>query len=91
MEWWVDDSNSEQRLDIAEEVVELPRPLLESLVQTDRGYYHGEDGLRINPEWLQSPIDGMNEVGFLDSELDMSEYVDNSYLPDGADNEPSIE
>jgi ABC-type nitrate/sulfonate/bicarbonate transport system substrate-binding protein len=91
MEWWQNDDNSEQRLDIAEEVVGLPRPLLESLVQTDRGYYHGEDGFRINTEWVQKPIDGMSEVGFLDSELDMSEYVDNSYLPDTADNEPSIE
>jgi len=91
MEWWKNDDNSEQRLDIAEEVVGLPRPLLESLIQTDRGYYHGEDGFRINANWVQKPIDGMNEVGFLDGEIDMSEYVDNSYLPDAADNEPSIE
>jgi ABC-type nitrate/sulfonate/bicarbonate transport system substrate-binding protein len=91
MEWWTDDSNSEQRLDIAEEVVGLPRPLLESLVQTERGYYHGEDGFSIDPQWLQKPVDGMSEVGFLDDELDMSEYVDNSYLPEAANTEPSFD
>ncbi|USZ73640.1 ABC transporter substrate-binding protein [Natronosalvus halobius] len=91
IEWWKDDDNSETRLDIAEEVVELPRDLLEALVQTDRGYYHGEDGLAIDPEWLQKPIDGMAEVGFLDEEIDMSEYVDNSYLPEEANTEPTIE
>jgi ABC-type nitrate/sulfonate/bicarbonate transport system substrate-binding protein len=90
LEWWQDDSNSEQRLDIAEEVIGLPRPLLSELVQTEKGYYHGEDGLAINPEWVQKPVDGMEEVGFLDSGIDMSQYVDNSYLPDAANNEPSI-
>ncbi|NHN42903.1 ABC transporter substrate-binding protein [Halorubellus sp. JP-L1] len=90
IQWWIDDANSEQRLDIAEEVVGLPRPVLEELVQTEKGYYHGEDGLRINPEWLQKPVDGMAEVGFLDSEIDMGEYVDNSYLPEDANQEPDI-
>jgi ABC-type nitrate/sulfonate/bicarbonate transport system substrate-binding protein len=90
MQWWIDDANSEQRVDIAEEVVGLPRGVLEELVQTEKGYYHGEDGLRINPEWIQKPVDGMAEVGFLDSEIDMSQYVDNSYLPDDANQEPDI-
>jgi ABC-type nitrate/sulfonate/bicarbonate transport system substrate-binding protein len=91
LEWWKDDSNSEQRLDIAEEVIGLPRDLLGELIQTDKGYYHGEDGLAIDANLLQKPVDGMQEVGFLDSSIDMGQYVDNSYLPDAANNQPPIE
>ena len=90
MQWWIDDDNAEQRLDIAEEVIELPRDLLEQLIGTDDGYYHGEDGLRIDPEWIQRPVDGMAQVGFLDEDIDISEYVDNSYLPEDADVEPPM-
>lgn len=90
MKWWKDDANGEKRLDIAEEVVGLPRGVLEQLVQTDRGYYHGEDGLKIDPQWVQRPVDGMREVGFLDSKIDMSKHVDNSYLPEEAATEPTI-
>lgn len=90
MEWWKDPANEEKRLDIAEQVLGLPRDLLAELVQTEQGYYHGEDGLRIDPNWIQKPIDGMQEVGYLDSRIDMKEYVDNSYLPEGANQEPDI-
>lgn len=91
IQWWQNDDNSETRLDIAEEVVGLPREVLEQLVQTEQGYYHGEDGLRIDPERLQAPIDGMYEVGQLDDEIDVGEYVDNSYLPEDANVEPEFE
>lgn len=90
IKWWRDDDNAEKRLDIAEEVIGLPRPLLEQLVQTDRGYYHGEDGLAIDPKWLQQPVDGMARVGYLETELDMAAYVDGSFLPDGADKKPPL-
>lgn len=90
MQWWQDDANADTRIDIAEEVTGLPEGILEQLVQTEAGYYHGEDGLRIDPDWLQAPIDGMHEVGQLDEQLDISQYVDNSYLPNGADVEPDI-
>lgn len=88
MQWWIDDANDEQRLDITEEVIGLPRELLAQLVQTDEGYYHGEDGLLIDPAWIQAPVDGMFEVGFLDEQIDMADHVDNSYLPDEAAVEP---
>ncbi|GAA0253158.1 hypothetical protein GCM10009000_082090 [Halobacterium noricense] len=90
MQWWKDDGNSEKRLDIAEEVVDLPRDILKQLVQTDMGYYHGEDGLDIDAEWLQRPVDGMHEIGFLDSKIDVSKHIDTSYLPDEAATKPSI-
>jgi ABC-type nitrate/sulfonate/bicarbonate transport system substrate-binding protein len=90
VQWWQDDGNSEQRLDIAEQVVGLPRGLLEALVQTDQGYYHGEDGLRIDSETIQVPIDGMQQVGFLEQDINIADYVDNSYLPDAADTEPDL-
>lgn len=90
IQWWANDDNAETRLDIAEEVVGLPRAVLEQLVQTEEGYYHGEDGLGIDPGWVQKPVDGMAEVGFLDEEIDMSEYVDTSYLSDEANTEPDL-
>ena len=90
IQWWVDDANSSTRLDIAEEVVGLPRGVLEQLVQTDNGYYHGEDGLDIDPQWVQKPVDGMQEVGYLDQSLTMADHIDTSFLPDGASNKPDI-
>lgn len=89
LQWWANDDNAEQRLDIATEVIGLDRGVLEPIIATESGYYHGEDGLRIDPAWIQAPIDGMEEVGELDESIDVSEYVDNSYLPDDADVEPS--
>lgn len=90
MNWWTDDGNAETRLDIAEEVVGLPRGVLEQLVQTDDGYYHGEDGLGIDPQWIQQPVDGMAEVGYLEESLTMANYVDTSYLPDEANSRPDL-
>lgn len=90
VKWWRDDANAEKRLDIAEEVIGLPRGLLEQLVQSDRGYYHGEDGLAIDAKWLQKPVDGMREVGYLNRDLDVSEYVDGSYLPKEANTKPPL-
>ena len=90
IKWWRDAANEKKRLDIAEQVLGLPRDLLSELVQTKQGYYHGEEGLRINPEWIQKPVDGMREVDFLDSEIEMSQYIDNAYLPEGANTEPEI-
>lgn len=91
IQWWRDDANAEKRLDVAEEVIELPRDLLEQLVQTDQGYYHGEDGLGIDPKWVQQPVDGMHRVGYLDSKIDMSQHIDSSYLPKEANKQPTIE
>lgn len=91
IEWWRDDENSDTRLEIAEQVTGLPGDVLEGIVQTDQGYYHGEDGLRIDPETLQVAVDGMYEVGQLDEQIDVGQYVDNSYLPDDANVEPDLD
>ncbi|MFC3958799.1 ABC transporter substrate-binding protein [Halovivax cerinus] len=89
LQWWADDANSEQRLDIATEVIGLDRAVLEPIIGTDADYYHGEDGLRIDPAWIQAPIDGMQEVGEIEESIDVSEYVDNAYLSEAANVEPS--
>jgi ABC-type nitrate/sulfonate/bicarbonate transport system substrate-binding protein len=90
MKWWADDANSEKRLDIAEKIIGLPRDLLKQLVQTEKGYYHGEEGLAIDPKLVQKPVDGMQQVGYLKQKLQMNQYVDGSYLPNEANKKPKI-
>jgi len=87
LQWWTNPDNREQAVDIATEVIDVDRSLMDALVQTDRGYYQGEDGLGIGEACLQNPFDMMNDIGFIDADLSASDFVDNSYLPDDATDE----
>jgi NitT/TauT family transport system substrate-binding protein len=84
VQWWTDDANREEAVDIATDVIGLDRPVMDALVQTDRGYYQGEDGFGIAPPCLQRGFDVMEEIGFLDESLTASDHLDNSYLPEEA-------
>lgn len=86
LQWWTNPDNRKKAVDIATEVIGVDRPLMDALVQTDRGYYQGEDGLGIGETCLQNPFDMMNDIGFIDADLSASDYVDNSYLPEEAKN-----
>ena len=89
LQWYNDEENREDVLDSAAEVTELDTDLLDQIVGTDAGYYYGPDGLRIEPEHIQVGIDGMQDVGYLDSDVDISNNLDMSYLPDEADQTPT--
>lgn len=84
VQWWTDESNRESAVDIATEVIGLDRPVLDALVQTDQGYYQGEDGFGVDPACLQRGFDVMQQIGFLDEQLSAADHLDNSYLPDAA-------
>lgn len=84
LQWWTDDANREQAVDIATEVIGLDREVMDALVQTDRGYYQGEDGLGIDSACLQTGFDVMQDIGFLEESLTAEDHLDNSFLPDEA-------
>lgn len=86
-EWWMHDGPRDQVLEIAVDVAGYAdRQTAEDFVGTTVDYYKGQDGLGISVDNLQRSWDLMEELGFLDEPLDAGEYVDNSYLPDGAQN-----
>jgi NitT/TauT family transport system substrate-binding protein len=90
LQWWTADENREKAVDIATNVIGLDESTMDALVQTDNGYYQGNNGLTIGTTCLQNPFDMMNDIGFIDQELSADEFVDNSFLPKEAD-EISVE
>lgn len=85
IQWWTNRANRQQAIDIATEVIGLDRSIMEALVQTTAGYYHGEDGLRMNGQCLQRGFDVMRDMGFIQEDLTAEDYIDNSFLPADAD------
>lgn len=47
------------------------------------------EGLQMEGRFIQPGIDGMVDTGFLDSSINMSDMIDNSYLPEDARQLPS--
>jgi len=84
IQWWTDPENRNQAVDIATEVLGLDRPILDALVQTDAGYYQGDDGFGMADSCLQRGFDVMQSLGFIEQELTASEYIDDSILPPDA-------
>lgn len=84
LQWWSADENRDQMLDIATDIMELDRETANNILQTELDYYHGENGLAPDIEGLQTPIEEMVNLGFLDSMPDIEAYVDTSYLPNDA-------
>ena len=72
--------NREAMLDLIATHFKAPRAVLAQFYLTKKDVYRPPDG-RVVPEDLQHAISRLHELGFLEKDLQVAQYVDNSYLP----------
>jgi sulfonate transport system substrate-binding protein len=80
LKWFYDPKNRERALQITSEFTKSPREVLASYFMTPSDYYRDPDGC-VSPQLIQGPVDAMHREGFIDRALDVSKFVDLSYLP----------
>lgn len=84
LQWWNDEANRDQVISIAAEITGLDEGLLDRIINTEKDYYHGDDGLLMNAHCYQIPIDPLYELDYIAEQVEIEPYIDNSYLPDAA-------
>jgi len=67
-------------IDLVATHFKVPKPVLQQFYLTKKDVYRRLDG-RIAPEELQHAVTRLHELGFLDKDLPVAQYVDTSYLP----------
>src|SRR5215475_11302053 len=72
--------NREAMLDVISTHFKAPRAVLQQFYLTKKDMYRPADG-RVHPEDLQFAISRLHELGFLEKDVQVAQYVDNSYLP----------
>jgi NitT/TauT family transport system substrate-binding protein len=72
--------NREAVLDVIAAHFKAPRAVLQQFYLTKKDVYRPPDG-RVVPEDLQHAISRLHELGFLEKDIPVAQYVDNSYLP----------
>jgi ABC-type nitrate/sulfonate/bicarbonate transport system substrate-binding protein len=72
--------NREVVLDLVAAHFKAPKAVLQQFYLTNKDMYRRPDA-RLAPEDLQHALTRLAELGFLDKDLKVAPYVDNSYLP----------
>jgi sulfonate transport system substrate-binding protein len=72
--------NREAIIDMAVAHFKAPKPILQQFYLTKKDVYRPADG-RVNPEDLQHALSRLHELGFLEKDVQVAQYVDNSFLP----------
>jgi NitT/TauT family transport system substrate-binding protein len=80
LKWFYDPKNRERALQITADFTKSPKDVLASYFMTPNDYYRDPDAC-LSAKVIQTPIDAMYREGFIDRPLDVSRYVDMSYLP----------
>ena len=72
--------NREAIIDMVVTHFKASKPILQQFYLTKKDMYRPADG-RVHPEDLQFAISRLHELGFLEKDVQVAQYVDNSYLP----------
>jgi ABC-type nitrate/sulfonate/bicarbonate transport system substrate-binding protein len=72
--------NRDAVLDMVTAHFKAPKPVLQQFYLTKKDAYRRPDA-RIVPEDLQHAISRLHELGFLEKDVPVAQYVDNAYLP----------
>lgn len=67
-------------IDMAAARFKAPKAVLQQYYLTRKDFYRPEDG-RVVAADLQHAVSKLHELGFLDQDLQVGRYIDNSYLP----------
>lgn len=80
LKWFYDPRNRTQAIQITSDFTKSPKDVLDSYFMTPRDYYRDPNAC-VGPRLIQVPIEAMHREGFIDRALDVSKYVDMTYLP----------
>jgi ABC-type nitrate/sulfonate/bicarbonate transport system substrate-binding protein len=72
--------NRDAVIDLVVAHFKAPKAILQQFYLTKKDMYRPADG-RVNPDDLQHAISRLHELGFLEKDVQVAQYVDNSYLP----------
>ena len=80
MQWFYDKANRDRAIQVISDYTKSPKEVLALYVMTNGDYYRDPNGC-VSAKLIQPPIDAMHREGIIDKPLDVSKYVDMSYLP----------
>ncbi len=80
VDYILDEDNRDDVIDMIVEEFDAPREIYDHVLYTENDYYHPNPP-ELDGDGLQTVVDALAEMGFLDEQVDMGPHVDNSYLP----------
>jgi sulfonate transport system substrate-binding protein len=78
--WFYDRANREQAIQIVSDFTKSPKEVLNSYFATDRDYYRDPSGC-VAGQAIQKPLDAMFEEKLISRSVDVSQYINLSFLP----------
>lgn len=81
LNWLYDPKNREKAIEITANLTKTPAAALETYFMRGNNDYYRDRGGCVKAEGLQYVVDAMVDEGLLPQKVDMSKYLDMSYLP----------
>ena len=78
--WFYDPANRQAAIAMVSDFTKSPKAVLDSYFATGRDYYRDPQGC-VSAAAIQKPIDAMVEEKLLERRVDVSKYLDMSFLP----------
>lgn len=82
--WFLDPANREKALDVIVSVTKLPRAAYEGWALTKAGDYYRDPNALVNSSLLQSNIDLMHKMKFIDRSFEVKNHMDLSLIEEAA-------
>ena len=80
LHWFYDPANRKKAIEIASAFTKSPPEVLDSYFMTDRDYFRDPNGC-LSLKAVQTPVDAMLRVGFIDKPVNIADHLHMSYLP----------
>jgi NitT/TauT family transport system substrate-binding protein len=78
--WFYDRANREKAVQLVSDFTKSPKEVLNSYFATDRDYYRDPNAC-VSGTAIQKPLDAMFEEKLIDRRIDVSKYINLSFLP----------
>jgi len=80
LKWFYDSKNRDRAIQVIADFTKSSKDVLALYAMTKEDYYRDPDGC-VSAKLIQPAVDAMHREGFIEKPLDVSKYVDMSYLP----------
>jgi NitT/TauT family transport system substrate-binding protein len=80
LHWFYDPANRKKAIEIASAFTKSPVDVLDSYFMTERDYFRDPNGC-VSLAAIQTPVDAMLRVGFIDKPVNIADHLHMSYLP----------
>jgi len=92
LQWWYNEGSDEEKLQVYQEAADVDAEFITPVINDPQKWaaYGGHDGMSLQDEMIQRPVNAMEETGYIPEAPDMGALIDNSYLPEEAQQSPSL-